>query len=242
MSRIIKAGLIQAHNVAPADAPIEQIKKANIDHQMKFVEDAARQGVQMLCFQEIFTTPYFCAEQTTRWYEAVEKVPDGPTVKLMQDVAKQFGMVIVVPIYEEEISGIYYNTAAVIDADGKYLGKYRKTHIPHVAPGFWEKFYFRPGNLGYPCFDVGHDVVVTSGAGYTAPDPAQVVLQRVIGILFDVEHRATDVGGEGLFHGVRFLGGGGQRVGRVAWCTASFSSLQVWSSSGMNPAPASVSL
>ena len=153
MSRIIKAGLIQAHNLAPVDAPIEEIKKANIDNQMKLVEDAARQGVQMLCFQEIFTTPYFCAEQQTRWYDAVEKVPDGPTVKLMQDVAKQHGMVLIVPIYEEEQTGIYYNTAAVIDADGKYLGKYRKTHIPHVAPGFWEKFYFRPGNLGYPCFD-----------------------------------------------------------------------------------------
>lgn len=153
MPRTVKCGLIQAHNVAPADAPIDEIKKANIDNQMKFVEQAAEQGVQMLCFQEIFTTPYFCAEQQTRWYEAVEKVPDGPTVKLMQDVAKQHGMVIIVPIYEEEQTGIYYNTAAVIDADGKYLGKYRKTHIPHVAPGFWEKFYFRPGNLGYPCFD-----------------------------------------------------------------------------------------
>ena len=153
MSRIIKAGLIQAHNVAPADAPIDEIKKANLDNQMKLVEEAAKQGVQMLCFQEIFTTPYFCAEQQTRWYEAVEKVPDGPTVKRMQEVAKQFGMVLIVPIYEEEQTGIYYNTAAVIDADGKYLGKYRKTHIPHVAPGFWEKFYFRPGNLGYPCFD-----------------------------------------------------------------------------------------
>ncbi len=153
MARIVKGGLIQAHNQKAADAPIEEIKKANIDHQMKFVEAAAKQGVQMLCFQEIFTTPYFCAEQTTRWYEAVERIPDGPTVKLMQDVAKQFGMVLVVPIYEEEQTGVYYNSAAVIDADGKYLGKYRKTHIPHVAPGFWEKFYFRPGNLGYPCFD-----------------------------------------------------------------------------------------
>jgi beta-ureidopropionase len=153
MSRTIKAGLIQAHNVAPADAPIAEIKKANIDNQMKLVEDAAKQGVQMLCFQEIFTTPYFCAEQQTRWYDAVEKVPDGPTVKLMQDVAKQYGTVLIVPIYEEDQTGVYYNTAAVIDADGKYLGKYRKTHIPHVAPGFWEKFYFRPGNLGYPCFD-----------------------------------------------------------------------------------------
>jgi len=153
MSRIIKCGLIQAHNVAPADAPIEEIKKTNIDNQMKLVEEAAKQGVQMLCFQEIFTTPYFCAEQQTRWYDAVEKIPDGPTVKLMQDVAKQHGMVLIVPIYEEEQTGVYYNSAAVIDADGKYLGKYRKTHIPHVAPGFWEKFYFRPGNLGYPCFD-----------------------------------------------------------------------------------------
>jgi len=153
MSRIIKCGLIQAANVAPTDAPIEEIKKANFEHQMKMVEDAARQGVQMLCFQEIFTTPYFCAEQQTRWYEAVERIPDGKTVKMMQDVAKEYGMVLIVPIYEEEMSGVYYNSAAVIDADGKYLGKYRKTHIPHVNPGFWEKFYFRPGNLGYPCFD-----------------------------------------------------------------------------------------
>jgi beta-ureidopropionase len=153
MSRIVKCGLIQAHNVAPTDAPIPEIRQANIDNQMKLVEDAARQGVQMLCFQEIFTTPYFCAEQQTRWYEAVEKIPDGPTVKLMQDVAKQYGMVLIVPIYEEEQTGVYYNSAAVIDADGSYLGKYRKTHIPHVNPGFWEKFYFRPGNLGYPCFD-----------------------------------------------------------------------------------------
>jgi beta-ureidopropionase len=153
MSRIIKCGLIQAANVAPTDAPIEEIKKANLEHQMKMVEDAAAKGVQMLCFQEIFTTPYFCAEQKTRWYEAVERIPDGKTVRFMQDVANQFGMVLIVPIYEEEMSGVYYNSAAVIDADGTYLGKYRKTHIPHVNPGFWEKFYFRPGNLGYPCFD-----------------------------------------------------------------------------------------
>jgi beta-ureidopropionase len=153
MSRIIKCGLIQAHNHAPSDAPIAEIKKINNDIQLKMVDDAAKKGVQMLCFQEIFNTPYFCAEQTTRWYDAVEKVPDGETVQMMQSVAKEYGMVLIVPIYEEEMSGVYYNTAAVIDADGKYLGKYRKTHIPHVAPGFWEKFYFRPGNLGYPCFD-----------------------------------------------------------------------------------------
>src|SRR5215813_13204934 len=93
MSRIIKAGLIQARNAAPEGASIDEIKNANIYHQMKFVEEAAKLGVRVLCFQEIFTTPYFCAEQQTRWYEAVERVPDGPTVKLMQSVAKQHGMV-----------------------------------------------------------------------------------------------------------------------------------------------------
>jgi N-carbamoylputrescine amidase len=153
MARIVKCGLIQATHAGPTDAPIEEIKRANVDKHLKMIEDAARQGVQILCMQEVFNTPYFCAEQETRWYEAVEKVPDGPTTKLMQEVARQHGMVIIVPIYEEEITGIYYNTAAVIDADGKYLGKYRKNHIPHVAPGFWEKFYFKPGNLGYPTFE-----------------------------------------------------------------------------------------
>ena len=94
--------------------------------------------------QEIFTGPYFCAEQTTRWYDATENIPDGPTTKLMQELAKKHKMVIVVPLYEDETTGVYYNTAAVIDADGTYLGKYRKNHIPHTAPGFWEKFYFKP--------------------------------------------------------------------------------------------------
>src|SRR4026207_576052 len=153
MARIVKCGLIQAKNACGTDEPIEKIKQANIEKNLKFIDEAAAQGVQMLCMQEVFTTPYFCAEQQTRWYDAVEKIPDGPTTQLMQKPAKKHGMVMVVPIYEEEITGIYYNTAAVIDADGKYLGKYRKNHIPHVNPGFWEKFYFRPGNLGYPVFN-----------------------------------------------------------------------------------------
>ncbi|MBO0860970.1 MAG: acyltransferase [Chloracidobacterium sp.] len=156
MAGIVKCGLIQAKNAAPTDAPIEEIKRINIDKHLKLIEEAAKQGVKILCMQEVFTTPYFCAEQQTRWYEAVEKIPDGPTVKLMRDVARKHGMVLIVPIYEEEITGVYYNTAAVIDADGEYLGKYRKSHIPHVAPGFWEKFYFKPGNLGYPAFDTAY--------------------------------------------------------------------------------------
>ncbi|MBI3651178.1 MAG: acyltransferase [Acidobacteria bacterium] len=153
MAKIVKCGLIQATNACAVDEPIEKIKQANIEKNLGFIDEAAKQGVQIICMQEVFTTPYFCAEQQVRWYDAVEKIPDGPTVKLMQETAKKHGMVIIVPIYEEEITGIYYNTAAVIDADGTYLGKYRKNHIPHVAPGFWEKFYFKPGNLGYPTFE-----------------------------------------------------------------------------------------
>jgi beta-ureidopropionase len=153
MPRIVKCGLIQTSNACPIEEPIEKIKQANIAKNLRFIDEAATRGVQIVCMQEVFTTPYFCAEQEPRWYEAVEKIPNGPTVKLMQEVAKKHGMVVIVPIYEEEITGVYYNTAAVIDADGKYLGKYRKNHIPHTKPGFWEKYYFKPGNLGYPTFE-----------------------------------------------------------------------------------------
>jgi len=152
MPRTVKCGLIQCTNAGPTDLPIEEIKRLNIEKHLTFIEQAAKQGVQIICMQEVFTGPYFCAEQTTRWYESTEKIPDGPTTKLMQELARRHNMVIIVPIYEEDSPGVYYNTAAVIDADGTYLGKYRKNHIPHCAPGFWEKFYFKPGNLGYPVF------------------------------------------------------------------------------------------
>ena len=152
MSQIVKCGLIQASNACDSSEPIEKIREANIAKHMTLIEAAGAAGVQILCMQEIFTGPYFCAEQTPRWYEATEYIPDGPTTRLMQETAKKFAMVIIVPLYEVESTGVYYNTAAVIDADGTYLGKYRKNHIPQVAPGFWEKYYFKPGNLGYPVF------------------------------------------------------------------------------------------
>ncbi len=153
MPRIVKCGLIQATNACGTDEKIETIREANIEKHLGYIDQAGQQGVQILCMQEIFTGPYFCAEQNKRWYDAVEAIPNGPTTKLMQEYAKRYQMVIIVPLYEEEGTGIYYNTAAVIDADGRYLGKYRKNHIPHTAPGFWEKFYFKPGNLGYPVFE-----------------------------------------------------------------------------------------
>ena len=149
---IVKCGLIQASHAGSTSDSIDKIRQANIDKHMVLIDKAGAAGVQILCMQEIFTGPYFCAEQTPRWYEATEYIPDGPTTRLMQEVAKKYEMVIIVPLYEVESTGVYYNTAAVIDADGTYLGKYRKNHIPQVAPGFWEKYYFKPGNLGYPVF------------------------------------------------------------------------------------------
>ncbi len=159
MPNIVKCGLIQATHACSTSEPLETIRQANLDKHIPIIERAAGEGVQMICMQEIFTGPYFCAEQTTRWYDSTEEIPDGPTTRLMQELAKRHSMVIVVPIYEEESTGVYYNTAAVIDADGTYLGKYRKNHIPHVAPGFWEKFYFKPGNLGYPVFETAYGKV-----------------------------------------------------------------------------------
>jgi len=149
----LRGGLIQMALKASTDDAPETIRQAMIDAHMPLIEEAGREGVQVLCFQEVFTQPYFCPSQDVKWYEAAEDIPDGPTCKLMQDYAKKFQMVIVVPIYERtEVTGVYYNTAAVFDADGSYLGKYRKTHIPQVA-GFWEKFFFKPGASGWPVFE-----------------------------------------------------------------------------------------
>ncbi len=154
MSRIVKCGLIQAANAKDEGSPLE-IKAAMIEKHIPLIEEAGKKGVQILCLQEIFSGPYFCAEQDVKWYQTAEPVP-GPTTELMAEYAKKYRMVIVVPVYEMEIEGVYYNTAAVIDADGKYLGKFRKIHIPHTWPGFWEKFYFKPGDLGFPVFDTAY--------------------------------------------------------------------------------------
>jgi len=155
MPRIVRCALIQASSLPVAGRTLAQIKQDMIEKHLELIQKAADSGARIACLQEIFYGPYFCAEQDTRWYDSAERVPDGPTIQLMRDVARKHRMALIVPIYEVEQDGIYYNTAAVIQDDGTYLGKYRKTHIPQVAPGFWEKFYFRPGNLGYPVFDLG---------------------------------------------------------------------------------------
>ncbi len=151
----LKAGLIQMSLKGDTEQSPEQIRDAMIEAHLPLIEAAASQSVQVLSFQEVFTQPYFCPSQDGKWYAAAEPIPDGHTTRLMQEYARKHNMVLVVPIYEEHMTGVYYNTAAVIDADGTYLGKYRKNHIPQVA-GFWEKYFFKPGNLGYPVFKTAY--------------------------------------------------------------------------------------
>jgi len=151
--RIVRAALIQSKLNVSTDESTAIIKASMTEKVVAQIRDAASQGAQIVCLQELFNGPYFGAEQNTKWYDMVERIPDGPTTRLMKDLARELGIVIIVPMYEEDLTGVYYNTASVIDADGSFLGKFRKIHIPHCHPGFWEKFYFRPGNLGYPVFE-----------------------------------------------------------------------------------------
>ena len=151
MPRKVIGGLIQMSNpLNDNDTSVERIKQAMLEKHLPLVDEAGRKGDQILCLQEIFCGPYFCPSQDAKWCDTAEPIP-GPTHELMAKYAKKYNMVIIVPIYEREMAGVYYNSAGVIDADGSYLGKYRKNHIPHTNQ-FWEKFFFKPGNLGYPVF------------------------------------------------------------------------------------------
>jgi N-carbamoylputrescine amidase len=144
MARVVKAALLQTNWTGSKDSMIDEHEST--------LREAAALGTQVMCFQELFYGPYFCQVQDAKYYEYAEEIPNGSTTKRFQALAKELGVVLVLPMYEQEQPGVLYNTAAVIDADGTYLGKYRKTHIPQVK-GFWEKFYFRPGNMGYPVFE-----------------------------------------------------------------------------------------
>jgi N-carbamoylputrescine amidase len=152
MPRKVKSGLIQMSlPMTEGEGTIQEIMQAMEDKHIPYIEEAGKKGVQILCLQEIFNTPYFCPGQDKDWYASAQAI-NSPTMERMQGLAKKYDMVIIVPIYEKEKAGFLYNTAVVIDADGTILGKYRKNHIPHTT-GFWEKFFFKPGNLGYPVFE-----------------------------------------------------------------------------------------
>jgi beta-ureidopropionase len=126
-------------------------KPSMLDKHEQFARDAAADGAQVICFQELFYGPYFGITEDIKYYDYAEPA-DGPIVQRFAALAKELTLVMVLPIYEEDQPGVYYNTAVVVNNDGTILGKYRKHHIPHLEK-FYEKFYFRPGNLGYPVFD-----------------------------------------------------------------------------------------
>ncbi|MEI6174786.1 MAG: carbon-nitrogen hydrolase [Bacteroidota bacterium] len=125
-------------------------KKANLDKSILRIRETAKLGAQIICLQELFATTYFCWEENHDYFGLAESIP-GPTTKILGEVARELDVVIVASLFEKRTEGIYHNTVAVLDADGSYLGKYRKHHIPD-DPGYYEKFYFTPGDKGYQVF------------------------------------------------------------------------------------------
>ncbi|MEW5760791.1 MAG: nitrilase-related carbon-nitrogen hydrolase [Candidatus Thermoplasmatota archaeon] len=225
MAELVRCGLIQASAIHER---FDRLKKANINKHLKFIERAWKKKVKILCLQELFYSPYFPAEQNTIWYGLAEKIPDGETTKLIQKLSDKYNMVIIAPIYEKEDEGIYYNTAIVVE-DGRYIGKYRKNHIPNL-PGFWEKFYFKPGNIGYPVFEtrygkigvyICYDRHFPEGARILALKGAKVIFNPSATIeglskhLWELEQPAHAVA-NGLFFGAI------NRVGIEKWKTGKY--------------------
>jgi len=138
----VKVGLIQM--------TCEENKSQNLEKSIQKIHETAKSGAQIICLQELFTSLYFCDVEDYKYFDLAESIPGNSTDEL-QKVAKELGVVIIASLFEKRTAGIYHNTTAVIDADGSYLGKYRKMHIPD-DPAFYEKFYFTPGDLGYKTF------------------------------------------------------------------------------------------
>jgi len=138
----VKVGMVQMSCTAN--------KEENIQKAAQRIRDTAGKGAQIVCLQELFSSLYFCDVEDYDNFQLAETIP-GPTTALFEDLAKELGIVIVASLFEKRAQGLYHNTTAVIDADGSYLGKYRKMHIPD-DPAYYEKFYFTPGDLGYKVF------------------------------------------------------------------------------------------
>jgi N-carbamoylputrescine amidase len=143
-SQKVKIGLLQSWADADPDA--------NLRRTLELANAAADQGAQIISTQELFRSPYFCQSEDHANFALAEEIPDGPSTRAFVELARKRGVVIVASLFEKRAAGIYHNTAAIIDADGTYLGKYRKMHIPD-DPLFYEKFYFTPGDLGFKAWD-----------------------------------------------------------------------------------------
>ena len=139
----VKVGLVQMS--CSGDA------KSNMDKAIAGIKDAAAKGANIVCLQELFTSLYFCDVEDYENFKLAEPVP-GPSTDILSAVAKEAGIVLIASLFEKRAQGLYHNTTAVLDADGSYLGKYRKMHIPD-DPAYFEKFYFTPGDLGYKMFE-----------------------------------------------------------------------------------------
>ncbi|MBN8730208.1 MAG: carbon-nitrogen hydrolase [Acidobacteria bacterium] len=150
-SLTFRAGLIQtASGPDPA---------ANTERHVELVREAARRGAQIVCLQEMYRSPYFCREENADLFDWAETVP-GPSTEAFAKVAREHAVVIIVPIFEKRATGLYHNSAVILDADGSTLGLYRKMHIPD-DPLFFEKFYFTPGDLGFRAFDTRYGRIAT---------------------------------------------------------------------------------
>ena len=147
MADSVRVGLIQ---LTAEDTPAANVRKT-----LPRIEEAAAKGAKIIGLQEMFTTKYFCVTQDPKHFDLAEPIETGPSVTELARAAKRLGVVIVAPLFEARGSEVYHNTAAVIDADGAVLGKYRKMHIPQ-DPGFEEKFYFTPGDLGFRTWKTAH--------------------------------------------------------------------------------------
>lgn len=141
--RPVALGLIQMSCTADVEANIQKAEKN--------IREAAAKGAQIICLQELFSSLYFCDEEDAQRFSLAESIP-GPTTERFQALTKELGVVLIASLFEKRAPGLYHNTTAVLDADGSYLGKYRKMHIPD-DPGYYEKYYFTPGDLGYQVFE-----------------------------------------------------------------------------------------
>lgn len=148
---------VSAIKVAVVQMAMDADPAVNWERAAGHLRDAAAQGVRIICLPELFTTPYFCRVQDTRFFDLAETT-DGPTIQFMRGMAAELGVVLIVPFFEKRAPGVCHNSAAVIDADGALLGLYRKMHIPQ-DPGFEEKFYFTPGDLGFRVWNTRHGPV-----------------------------------------------------------------------------------
>lgn len=177
MERTVNLGLIQMS--------CSEVIKDNFGKAVDLIKDAAQQGAQIICTQELFQTIYFCQSEDWHHFDLAEEINENsPNVQKLSDLAAELEIVLIASLFEKRATGIYHNTAIVVNADGHYLGKYRKMHIPH-DPHYYEKFYFTPGDLGYKVFHTKYaDIGVLICWDQWFPEAARLLALKGVEIIF----------------------------------------------------------